>query len=41
LIVKTPFFTSKKYLDKFLTKNKDWIEKTKRTVLEKIKDYNE
>lgn len=40
LIVKAPFFMSKKMIEDFINKNKKWIEKRKNQVLERIKKYN-
>jgi len=41
LIVKAPFFMSKKMIEDFINKNKSWIEKRKEQVLERIKKYTE
>jgi len=41
LIVKAPVFTSKKIINNFIEKNKNWIEERKNNVLEKIKNFKE
>ena len=41
LIIKAPFFVSKKMLEDFIMKNKSWIDKSKRQVIERIKNYTE
>lgn len=41
LIVKAPFFMSKKMIEDFINKNKTWVEKRKNQVLERIKKYIE
>ena len=39
LIVKAPFFASKKVIDDFIWKNKNWIEEKTESVLERVKTY--
>jgi len=41
LIVSAPFFMSKKMIEDFINKNKNWVEEKKEQVLERIKKYNE
>jgi len=41
LIVKTPFFTSKKQVEEFIWKHKKWIDDKTKSVLKKVKNYNE
>ena len=41
LIIKAPFFMSKKMIEEFINKNKNWIELKKEQVLERIKNYKE
>ena len=39
LIIKAPFFITKKTIENFIKKNKTWIEKRKNTILEKRKKF--
>ena len=41
LIVKAPFFMSKKMIEEFINKNKTWVEKRKEQILERLKSYKE
>ncbi len=41
LIVKAPFFMSKKMIENFINKNKAWVEKRKQQILERLKSYKE
>jgi len=41
LIVKAPLFTSKKTIESFIAKNKNWIEERKKQVIQKIKSYSQ
>jgi predicted metal-dependent hydrolase len=41
LIVKAPYLTSKKKVEDFVNKHKKWIDNKTKTVLKKVKKYNE
>lgn len=41
LIVKSPVFASKKTIQEFIEKNKDWISEKKQEAIEKIKEFRE
>ena len=41
LIVKAPFFTSKKTIEDFINKNKNWIDERKNDLLDKIREFKE
>ncbi len=41
LIVKAPIFVSKKKIEKFVLKNKTWVEEQKYKIVERIKKFNE
>lgn len=41
LIVKAPIFISQKRIEDFIEKNKNWIEKKKQEILEKVKDFQQ
>ena len=41
LIVKAPFFTTKKTIESFIEKNIIWIENRKNAIIERIKNFNE
>ena len=41
LIVKAPFFVSKKNIEEFIGKNKNWIEKRKELILERVKTFSD
>lgn len=41
LIVRAPYFTSKKTIENFIEKNKTWVESRKSAILKRIKNFNE
>lgn len=41
LIVKAPFLTSKKQIEGFISKHKNWISEKKELVLERVKTFND
>ncbi|MDD2871122.1 MAG: SprT family zinc-dependent metalloprotease [Candidatus Gracilibacteria bacterium] len=41
LIVKAPVFVSKKRIDEFIEKNKNWVEEKKQIVLDRVRKYTE
>ncbi|MBT3853856.1 DUF45 domain-containing protein [bacterium] len=41
LIVKAPYFTSKKSIEGFVLKNKEWINEKKEIILERTKTFTE
>ena len=41
LIVKAPIFVTKKTIENFVLKNKNWVEERKQKVIDKIKSYTE
>ena len=41
LIVRAPVFTSKKSIEEFVDKHKNWIEEKKQLVLERVKNFTE
>lgn len=40
LIIKAPFFASKKVIENFINKNKKWIKERKNYISESVKKYN-
>lgn len=41
LIVKAPFFMSKKMIEDFIIKNKNWVDEKRNQVLERLKTYTQ
>lgn len=41
LIIKAPYFVSKKNIENFIERNKNWIEEKTKNVIDKIKNFNE
>lgn len=41
IIIKAPFFTSKKIIDTFLEKNKNWIEERKNEIIKRFREFKE
>ncbi len=41
LVVKAPVFVTKKTIEKFVLKNKNWVEERKQKIIDKIKSYTE
>lgn len=41
IIVKAPLFISKKTIEEFVNKHRDWIDEKRQTILDRVKNYND